>query len=107
MTNEYINPLIMPEMPEAYRQYHERTAESAKEAQELQRLCYELLASDNGKKLIEMYTEQHIMQSKINPNVKDVKDYLLYWEGFRDCIRSFKENALAHHRHINKCNNQV
>ena len=91
-------------MPEEnpYKSYQESIDKSLQQKQaaellKIQRLCYEVFAiSSQGIELYKALEDKFLLQSLWNPLTEHAERVALYWEGFRDCIRSFKQMCEMH-----------
>jgi hypothetical protein len=98
--NNKPNPFL--EIPNPYEDYEKSVQENLKHKHsqdmlKVQRLCYTVFAmNEDGKELYKELESKFLLQSLYNPVQPNVKNLALYWEGFRDCIRSFKQMCDMH-----------
>ena len=99
--SQFYNPLINPEESEMHKLYREKSNEGRQEIEQLQSLCWEVfIVSAAGKKLMEIYMEKFVMPSKFSPTDISADKLAMYWHGYKDAIRSMKDNAIAYMKRV-------
>jgi len=72
-------------------------AKHAAEMLKIQRLCYQVFMLHNeGKELLQELENTFLIKQLWNPLTEHAERMAMYWEGFRDCIRSFRQMIDAH-----------
>jgi hypothetical protein len=80
--------------------------EMVKAQMEFQRLCYEVFhVEPNGKKLMELLKERYLLRPLYTPDHPQAVTQSMFWEGFREAIRSFHNYGLQHIQYINGVTN--
>lgn len=96
------NPYIT--IPDPYKDYQEsiaRLAELDPKVNEFGRLCYEIFfMTDNGKDLWNILEERFLHSTLVNPTAPQSEIVAVYWAGFTDCIKQFKQLANQHKQRI-------
>ena len=98
--NSQDNPFLKVENP--YEDYEKSVANNLKskhsqDMMKVQRLCYQVFeCTDDGKQLYKELEAKFLLQSLYNPIQPEASNLALYWEGFRDCIRSIKQMCEMH-----------
>jgi hypothetical protein len=97
------NPHTTIENP--YAQYQDSLDELSKmfpEIHEFARTCYEIfLMSNDGKILWEILQNKFLWANLVNPTSDNCANTSLYWTGFTDCIKQFRQLGLQHKQRIN------
>ncbi len=97
------NPHIS--IPDPYADYQASLAKLAEldpKVNEFGRLCYEIFfIEENGKKLWEILEERFLMSTLVNPTAPQSEIVSIYWNGFTDCIKQFKQLGNQHRQRIN------
>ena len=94
------NPYLKVENP--YEDYEKSVQANlankhSQDVLKIQRLCYQVFhLNPEGKELFEELQNKFLLQSLYNPVQANVEHMALYWEGFRDCIRTFKQMSDMH-----------
>jgi hypothetical protein len=93
------NPYLKVENP--YEEYEKSQANNLKNKHsqdmlKVQRLCYQVFNTDDGKELYKELESKFLLQSLYNPIQPEASNLAMYWEGFRDCIRSIKQMCDMH-----------
>lgn len=98
------NPLLQTEDPYANVKTVQNAATDAQ--MEFQRLCWELFHQDlRGKKFIELLKERYLMRPLFTPDHPQGSNQAMFWEGFREAVRSFYNYGLQHQQYINGVTN--
>ncbi len=97
------NPFTTQENPFADRQKSlEAMVAMFPELQEIGRICYEFfLMSEDGKKLWEMMADKYLFNNLVDPTQLGSEIRAMYWTGFTDCLKLFRQQALQHKQRIN------
>jgi hypothetical protein len=93
------NPFLKVENPyEDYAASQARNLQNkhAQEVMKLQKICYMMLQSDSGKEWLKEFENKFMLQTLYNPSQTGVEQLSIYWEGFRDCIRTVKQMSDMH-----------
>jgi hypothetical protein len=102
MTDETNNPYLEPE--NYYKGYQDSIdgLKNKPELVEMDKLCYFVFNTDDGKKLMDEITERFLIPGFIHPNGQNIEASAVYFEGFkeafrmiRNCIRSHKQRIEA------------
>ncbi len=86
--------------------YYEGYEESIKKLKnnpdlvEIEKLCYIVFSTDDGKKLLETFTERYVIPGFINPNAPNPGDSALYYEGFKESFRMIRSCIKSHEQRI-------
>jgi hypothetical protein len=94
------NPYLKVENP--YGDYEKSVKKNLenKHSQDMlkvQRLCYQVFhVGEDGRELYKELENKFLLQSLYNPGQVNVEQFAMYWEGFRDCIRTFKQMCDMH-----------
>jgi hypothetical protein len=99
MTQEK-NPYLEPEN---YYQGYQESIDNLKnkpEAMEMDKLCYLVFSSDNGKKLISEIIERFIMPGFIHPASDNMQNAAIYYEGFKEAFRMILNCIKSHEQRI-------
>lgn len=94
--NPFLEPFRDP-FEDQLKEHKERTEYEI----EFQRLCYELfLTNPDGKRLMEMATEQFLIPGRFDPTAPNAQTMAIWWDGFKEAIRGFLDNAKQHKKRI-------
>jgi len=70
-------------------------------AVDLDRLAYEtFIANKHGQSFFNEWKRRFLEESKIDPMHPQAQQAAIYWEGYRDCMRSAYKQAVAHRQRI-------
>lgn len=88
------NPYIEQENYfEGYNESIERNKNNA-DTVEFDKLCFEVfMNTDLGKRLMTIMVDTYLMKSFAYPNDSSYQTKAVYFEGYRDCVRTFKNAA--------------
>lgn len=67
---------------------------------EIEKLCYLVFSTDDGKKLLETFMERYVIPGFINPNTANPGDAALYYEGFKESFRMIRSCIKSHDQRI-------
>lgn len=67
---------------------------------ELDKLCYMVFSTDDGKKLMEVFVERYLMPGFVNPGAPHPGQAALYYEGFKEAFRLIRGSVKAHQQRI-------
>lgn len=67
---------------------------------ELDKLCYLVHQSEDGKKLLNEYMERYLLPGFVNPAHPNARDAALYYEGFKEAFRLIRGSVKAHQQRI-------
>jgi len=94
------NPFLEPE------NYFEGYTDSVQklknkpEVVELDKLCYFVFSTDDGKKFLEVVTERYLIPGFIHPSAPNPRDAALYYEGFKEAFRMIRHSIKSHEQRI-------
>jgi hypothetical protein len=94
------NPLLIPE---DYAKGYRDSSEKLKNNPELvmfDKLCYELLSSEMGKKFLEYVEERYLIPSLANRESPNYGITVIWSEGFKDAFRLIKQCYQSHDQRI-------
>ncbi len=105
MTEE--NPFLKPENYYAGYQESMDALKNKPEALEMDKLCYFVFNTEDGKRLMSEIVERFLLPGFIHPNGVSIGHAAVYYEGFkegfrmlRNCVRSHEQRIAA--ENINK-----
>lgn len=81
--NEYLKP-------ENFYEGYNKSIEKLKnnpEAIEIDKLCYLVFRSEEGKRLIEIFKDRYIYPAYVHPNSSNMSEACIYFEGFKEGFR--------------------
>lgn len=94
------NPYLKIDNPFEYTQAAKE--EAAKVELEFQRLCYEVFhVEPKGVQLMEFLKERYLLRPLYLPDHPAASNQAMFWEGFREAVRSFHNFGLRHIQYIN------
>lgn len=96
MSNPYIDP-------ENYAHGYNQSVENLKnkkEVVELDRLCYEVFMTEQGKKLMQIFEQRFITQPLVSPGQDKFESLCIYYEGFKQAFRLLKQSVQSHQQRI-------
>lgn len=67
---------------------------------ELDKLCYLVFQSDDGKKLINEFKERYLFPGFVNPSAPNAGEAAMYYEGFKEAFRLVIGSIKAHQQRI-------
>jgi hypothetical protein len=67
---------------------------------ELDRLCYAVFATPDGRILLEALKERFLFPGFVNPKGANAGNEALYFEGFKEAIRMLCNHVTAHEQRI-------
>lgn len=67
---------------------------------ELDKLCYLVFKSEDGKKLLNVIQDRYLLPGFINPNNANAAQAGLYYEGFKEAFRMIIGSVRAHQQRI-------
>ncbi len=100
MSNQETNPFLKAEN---YYDGYQDSIDKLKnkpEAVELDKLCYFVFTTENGKKFINEVTERFIIPGFIHPNNPDIQNAAIYYEGFKEAFRMIRNCIKSHEQRI-------
>ncbi len=100
MSTEETNPYLQQEN---YFEGYQKKIEELKhrpDVVELDKLCYMVFASEDGKKLLNEFVERYLLPGFVNPNSADPGQAALYYEGFKEGFRLIRGSIKAHQQRI-------
>jgi hypothetical protein len=77
------------------------------EVVEIDKLCYFVFeANEDGKRLLEAFTERFLIPGFINPASPGVEHAAIYYEGFKEAFRMIRNCVNSHKQRIVAENNK-
>ena len=67
---------------------------------ELDKLCYLVFQTENGKLLLNEFTERYLLPGFVNPSHQNASAASLYYEGFKEAFRLIRGSVKAHQQRI-------
>jgi hypothetical protein len=67
---------------------------------ELDKLCFMVFASEDGKKLLNEFMERYLLPGFVNPGAPNPGEAALYYEGFKEAFRLIRGSIRAHQQRI-------
>lgn len=67
---------------------------------ELDKLCYLVFQSEDGKKLLNEFVERYLLPGFANPSAPNAGEAALYYEGFKEGFRLIRGSIRAHQQRI-------
>lgn len=98
MTEE--NPYLQPE---DYFEGYKKKIDELKmrpELVELDKLCYQVFQSEDGKKLMNEFVERYLLPGFANPSIPNAGEVSLFYEGFKEAFRLIRGSIKAHQQRI-------
>ncbi len=94
------NPFL--EQEDYYQGYQKKIDElkHRPEFVELDKLCYLVFSTEDGKKLLDEITERYLLPGFVNPSMVNAADASLYYEGFKEAYRLIRGCVKAHKQRI-------
>lgn len=93
------NPYLDTQNP--YTEYERKDDGASKSQLEFQRLCYEVfLVEPSGKRLMEILKERYVMQACFSPTHPQATQLAMFWEGFKEAIRTLQNYGVQHAHYI-------
>lgn len=105
--SEETNPYLQPE--DYFDGYKKKIDElkSRPDVVELDKLCYMVFSTDDGKKLMEQFVERYLLPGFVNPGAAHPGHAALYYEGFKEAFRLIRGSVKAHEHRIEAEKNQL
>lgn len=100
MTSEKTNPFLEPEN---YYQGYQDNIDKLKnkpESVEMEKLCYFVFSTPDGKKFLEEVTERFLIPGFIHPNGQNIQYSSVYYEGFKEAFRMIRNCIKSHEQRI-------
>jgi len=94
------NPILKPE--NFFEGYQDKIDELKyhPEVVELDKLCYLVFKSEDGKKLLNEFCERYLLPGFVNPSMENSGNAALYYEGFKEGFRLIRGSIKAHEQRI-------
>lgn len=101
------NPYLQPE--DYFEGYQKKIDElkTRPDVVELDKLCYMVFQTDDGKKLIEQFVERYLLPGFVNPGAASPGHAALYYEGFKEAFRLIRGSVKAHEQRIEAEKNKL
>lgn len=77
------------------------------EVVELDKLCYMVFSTEDGKKLLHEFVERYLLPGFVNPGAGNPGEAALYYEGFKEAFRLIRGSIKAHQQRIDAEKNQL
>ena len=94
------NPYLQPEN---YYEGYQDSIDGLKnkpEALEMDKLCYLVFSTENGKRLMSEIIERFLMPGFIHPNGGNIQYAAVYYEGFKEGFRMLRSCIKSHEQRI-------
>lgn len=94
------NPLLQPE---DFLSGYNDSVEQLKNRPELisfERLSYEVFATEQGKKFMELIEQRYLIPSMVNRESANYQLMVIWADGFKDAFRMIKQSILSHDQRI-------
>lgn len=98
--SEETNPFLQQEN---YFEGYQKKIEELKhrpDVVELDKLCYMVFSSEDGKKLLNEFVERYLLPGFVNPGIAEAGQAALYYEGFKEGFRLIRGSIKAHQQRI-------
>ncbi len=102
MSTKETNPFLQEENYYAGYQESIDKLKDKPEALEMDKLCYLVFSTPDGKKLLSEIKERFIMPGFVHPNGANIQNAAVYFEGFKEfgrmilnCIKSHEQRIQA------------
>lgn len=98
--SEETNPYLQPEN---YFEGYQKKIDELKnrpDVVELDKLCYLVFQSEDGKKLLNEFLERYLIPGFVNPGAQHPGQAALYYEGFKEGFRLIRGSINAHRQRI-------
>ena len=94
------NPYLEPE--NYYQGYQDSidNLNNKPEALEMDKLCYLVFSTDEGKRLIEEFKSRFIMPGFVHPGSDNAATSAMYYEGFKEAFRMILSCIKSHDQRI-------
>lgn len=101
------NPYLQPE--DYFEGYQKKIDElkTRPDVVELDKLCYMVFQTDDGKKLMEQFVERYLLPGFVNPGAASPGHAALYYEGFKEAFRLIRGSVKAHEQRIEAEKNKL
>ena len=98
--SEETNPFLQQE--NYFEGYQKKIEElkSRPDVVELDKLCFMVFASEDGKKLLNEFVERYLLPGFVNPGAANPGEAALYYEGFKEAFRLIRGSIRAHQQRI-------
>lgn len=97
---EKVNPFLEQENYYEGYQASINKLKNNPEIVEIEKLCYLVFRTEDGKKLIDEITERYIIPGFVNPVVPHASNAALFYEGFKEAFRMIKNSIKSHEQRI-------
>jgi len=67
---------------------------------ELDKLCYLVFNTDDGKLLLNEFTERYLLPGFVNPSLPNAGEAALFYEGMKEAFRLIRGSVRAHQQRI-------
>ncbi len=94
------NPLLQPE---DFMAGYKDSVENLKNNPHLiafDKLCYEVFATEQGKKFMELVKERYLVPSIVNREAPNYAELIIWSDGFKDFPRMLIQNIISHEQRI-------
>lgn len=105
--SEETNPFLQQE--NYFEGYQEKIAalKHRPDVVELDKLCFLVFHSEDGKKLLNEFVERYLIPGFVNPQVNNAGEAALFYEGFKEAFRLIRGSIKAHEQRIEAEKNQL
>lgn len=74
---------------------------------ELDKLCYLVFSTEEGKKLLEEFVDRYLLPGFVNPAAAQPGYAAVYYEGFKEAFRLIRGSVKAHKQRIEAEKNKL
>lgn len=101
------NPYLQPE--DYFDGYQKKIDElkTRPDVVELDKLCFMVFSTDDGKKLLEQFVERYLLPGFVNPGAGNPGEAALYYEGFKEAFRLIRGSVKNHEQRIEAEKNKL
>lgn len=101
-----VNDLLQPE--NYYEKYNENieNLKNNPKAMEIDKLCYLVFRSEEGKQLIELFKNRYLLPSLVHPENPNLQIACVYMEGFKEGYRQIIASIESHQQRIDAENHK-
>ncbi len=99
MTQEE-NPYLKPENYYAGYQESIENLKNKPEALEMDKLCYFVFSTEEGKRLMAEIVERFLLPGFIHPSGQNIQHAAIYYEGFKEGFRMLRNCVKSHEQRI-------
>lgn len=94
------NPYLKPENYYAGYQESIEGLKNKPEALEMDKLCYFVFSTEEGRRLMSEIVDRFLMPGFIHPNAPNIEYAAIYYEGFKEGFRMLRNCIKSHEQRI-------